>query len=95
MYELKNYTETAVSRSLQDYIRHTGIPCTCELCQADIMASVLNRLPAKYAVSLRGQILTHWQSQAVNDQTRILSEIVRAAQLVATTPSHPKEETKI
>ncbi|MHB8125481.1 MAG: late competence development ComFB family protein [Desulfitobacteriaceae bacterium] len=92
MYELKNHTETAVRKMLQDYIGHTGIPCACKLCQADIMASVLNRLPAKYAVSLRGQILTHWESQAVQDQTRILSEIVRAAQLVAASPSHPKEE---
>ncbi len=95
MYELKNHSETAVRRMLEDYIRQTGIPCNCELCQADIMASALNRLPAKYAVSLRGQILTHWESQAVHDKTRILAEIVRAAQLVATSPSHPQEETNI
>jgi len=93
VYELKNYSETAVRNMLQDYIKHTGIPCTCDLCQADITALVLNRLPAKYAVSLRGQILTHWESQSVIDQTRILSEIVRATQLVAAYPSHPKEET--
>jgi competence protein ComFB len=88
MYELKNHTETVVREMLQEYIRTTGIPCTCELCQADIMAFTLNRLPAKYAVSLRGHIMTHWQSQAVQDRTRILSELVRAIQQVVSSPSH-------
>jgi competence protein ComFB len=88
MYELGNYTETVVRKMLQEYIRKTGIPCTCELCQADIMAYALNRLPAKYAVSLRGHIMIHWQSQAIQDRTRILSEIVRAAKIVASSPSH-------
>ncbi|HWQ73431.1 MAG TPA: late competence development ComFB family protein [Desulfitobacteriaceae bacterium] len=88
MYELKNHTRTVVREILQEYISTTGIPCSCELCQADIMAFALNRLPAKYAVSLRGHIMTHWQSQAVQDRTRILSEIIRAAQKVASSPSH-------
>ncbi len=89
MYELKNHTEIVVQQALQHYLRTNILTCSCERCQADIMALALNRLPARYYVSSRGEIMTQWESQALPDQARILSEVVRAAQQVTTTPSHP------
>ncbi|GAB6156259.1 late competence development ComFB family protein [Desulfosporosinus burensis] len=89
MYELKNHTEIVVQQALQDYLRINQLSCSCERCQADIMAHALNRLPARYYVSSRGEIMTQWESQALPDQARIMSEVVRAAQQVSATPSHP------
>lgn len=89
MYELKNYTETAVQQALQDYLRNNILSCSCERCQADIMALALNRLPARYYVSKRGEIMTQWESQAQPDQARIMTDVVLAAKQVSATPSHP------
>jgi len=89
MYELKNHTEIVVRQTLKDYLRNNIISCSCEHCQVDIMALVLNRLPAHYYVSLRGEIMTQLESQALPDQARVMSDVVRAAQQVSATPSHP------
>lgn len=89
MYELKNQTELAVHQALQDYLRKNAISCSCERCQADIMALALNRLPPRYYVSTRGEILTQWESHALPDQARVMADVVRAAQQVSATPSHP------
>lgn len=89
MFDLQNHTEIVVQQSLQDYLRNNQLSCSCERCQADIMALALNRLPARYYVSSRGEIMTQWESQALPDQARVMSEIVRAAQQVNSTPSHP------
>lgn len=88
MYELKNHTEAVVRQALQDYLKRGKLRCGCERCQSDIMAMALNRLPARYYVSLRGEILTQWESQALPDQARVMSEVVRACQQVDACPSH-------
>jgi competence protein ComFB len=92
MYELKNHMEVVVQQALNDYLRQNDITCSCEHCQADIMALVLNQLPARYYVSPRGEILTQIESQTLPDQARIMSEVVRAAQQVSSSPSHPMKE---
>lgn len=88
MFELINHTETSVHHALKDLLRDNIISCTCEQCQADIMALSLNRLPAHYYVSERGEILTRWESQSVTDKARIMADVLRAAQQVSASPSH-------
>lgn len=88
MYELKNHNETVVRQALQDYLKREPLSCGCERCQADIMAMTLNRLPARYFVSLKGEIITQWESQALPDQARVMAEVVRACQQVDASPSH-------
>ena len=88
MYELKNHTESVVHQALKEYMAKFSLPCVCERCQADIQALALNQLPSRYYVSLRGEILTHWEAQSTPDQVRIMSAIVRAAKQVEDTPSH-------
>ena len=92
MYELKNHTEIVVQQALQTYLRSNTLSCFCELCQADIMALALNRLPARYYVSLRGEIMTHCEAYGNPDQARIMAEVVRATQQVSAAPSHASEE---
>ncbi len=88
MYELLNHTEKSVRQALQDFLVENILPCSCELCQADIMALALNRLPAHYYVSQRGEIMTRWESQSTTDKARIMADVVRAVQQVGASPSH-------
>lgn len=89
MYDLRNHTETVVYQALQNYLRQNKLACTCERCQADIMALALNRLPPRYYVSLQGKILTQCESHALPDQARVMADVVLAVQQVSATPSHP------
>lgn len=89
MYKLINYTELSVQQALQDFLRDNTLSCSCEQCQADIMALALNRLPAHYYVSKRGEIMTQWESLSTTDKVRIMADVVRAAQQVSDAPSHP------
>lgn len=88
MYELKNQMEPVVKQALREYMTKMTLPCSCDRCMADICALTLNQLPAKYYVSLKGEILTQWESQTRPDQARIMAAIVKAAKQVAATPSH-------
>jgi competence protein ComFB len=90
MYELRNFSEIIVKKMLEEYLAHNDIPCKCERCLADIMACALNRLPPRYYVSLKGEVLTHFEAQTVPDKTRVLAEVVVASQIVAAAPSHPR-----
>jgi competence protein ComFB len=89
MFELINYTETSVRQALQECLHKTILSCSCEQCQADIMALALNRLPARYYVSKRGEIMTRFESESTTDKARIMTEVVRAMQQVSASPSHP------
>lgn len=77
-----------VKRALEEYLPKSNLPCKCERCQADIIAFALNRLPPRYFVSLKGEVMTHFESQMVPDRARILSEVVSAAQIISAYPSH-------
>jgi competence protein ComFB len=88
MFELINHTEASVRKALQDFLHENIISCSCEQCQADIMALALNRLPAHYYVTIRGEIMTRWKSQSTTDKARIMAEVVIAAQQVSASPSH-------
>lgn len=94
MYELSNFSEVIVKRTLEEYLRKNDIPCKCDRCQSDIMAFALNRLPPRYFVSLKGEVITYFESQMAPDKARYLAEVVTAAQMVASHPSHPIEESK-
>lgn len=88
MYELKNYMETVVQQALREYMAKVTLSCACERCIADIISLTLNQLPAKYYVTLKGEILTHWESQTLPDQAKVMAAIIKAAKQVAASPSH-------
>lgn len=88
MYKLNNFNEVLVKRALEEYLPKSNLPCKCERCQADIIAFSLNRLPPRYYVSLKGEVMTHFESQMVPDRARVLSEVVSAAQIISAYPSH-------
>ena len=52
------------------------------------MALVLNNLPPRYSVSLRGEVLTSTESYTAAKRTQILIEIINATKLVGASPAH-------
>ncbi|KUO64832.1 MAG: competence protein ComFB [Gracilibacter sp. BRH_c7a] len=88
MYEFSNFNELMVKRAVEEYLPIANLPCKCERCQADIIAFALNRLPPRYYVSLKGEVMTHFESQMAPDRARVLSEVVSAAQIISAYPSH-------
>lgn len=93
MYNLINQWEPIVYESLQEYIKSNEVQCSCERCQADIMSLVLNNLPPRYTVSLRGEVLTSIESGSAPKKTQILIEIINAVKVVGASPSHTSDKT--
>ncbi|KJR48274.1 hypothetical protein UF75_1315 [Desulfosporosinus sp. I2] len=52
------------------------------------MALTLNRLPARYFVSLRGELIMKSESHVLSDQVHVMAEVVRAVQQVSARPLH-------
>ena len=92
-YVFKNYTEIVVHQALQEYLVNNIIPCSCDRCLADIMALALNRLPTRYYVTLRGELIMKSESQVLSDQVRVMADVARAVQQVSDKPSHSRSET--
>lgn len=88
MYKLINQWEPIVYELLQEYMKGDEVECRCERCQVDIMALVLNKMPPRYTVSLRGEILTSIESCSAAKKAQILIEIINAAKVVGASPSH-------
>jgi len=88
--ELKNYMEFAVREHAERMLNSRPDLCKCEQCVLDVMALVLNRLPARYIVTPKGRIMTKIKETEVQFQVDILREIVHALRIVTERPRHTK-----
>lgn len=86
--QLHNFMESAVSEALQTVLVQIPGICDCERCRLDIMALALNRLPPKYTVTHSGEVFTRLKMWDVGNQAAVLSEVTRAAMVVAGHPNH-------
>jgi len=86
--EIKNYMELAVKDSVERMVSSRDDLCKCDHCKMDIMALVLNRLPARYIVTNKGRIMTKIQETEVQFQVDIIREIVIALEIVRMKPRH-------
>lgn len=55
------------------------------------MALALNCLPARYYVSIRGEVIMKSESLVLSDQVRVMADVVRAVQKVSAKPSHKRD----
>lgn len=62
--------------------------CTCEQCKADIIAYALNQLPAKYVVSLTGELITKLNNLELQKVTDVRRYLIEAAEIVKAHPRH-------
>lgn len=86
--KLNNYSEEIILSKMQELFLEKNIEsCTCSACILDIATYVLNRLPAKYISSSIGNIYTRISEYEEQYQADILSNLVKAIQIVAENPS--------
>ena len=89
-YHMVNVMEQILKRmNLKQYLRQYDV-CMCSRCQADVMALILTRLPAKYVVvdeSSTAPIIGFYESKF---KVRILTEIIKACMDVKENPRHDR-----
>lgn len=85
--ELKNYMELVVRDAVEQELSSIDEEwAKDERCKLDIMALILNRLPARYIVTDKGRIMTKIKETEVQFQADILRELVRAIKIVTKNP---------
>lgn len=89
-YHMVNVMEQILMRmNLKQYLKQYDV-CMCSRCQADVMALILTRLPAKYVVvdeSSTAPIIGFYESKF---KVRILTEIIKACMDVKENPRHDR-----
>jgi competence protein ComFB len=86
----KNIMEDLVEVKLDELMRSAGM-CCCERCHADVKALALNKLPPRYVVSTAGEVYSHFQELAAQNQINITTAIVAAIRTVHLNPHHGKK----
>ena len=85
--ELKNYMEVVVRDVVDQELKKINKEWTKdERRKFDIMAIILNRLPARYVVTGKGWIMTKIKETECQFQADILREMVRAIKIVENNP---------
>jgi|Deesub1362A_J573_1020465.scaffolds.fasta_scaffold00347_32 competence protein ComFB len=83
---LKNYTEVAVAEVFEEVLaqlrKQNPNICDCERCREDVMAVALNRLPPKYIVTDKGEILTKVSFSRVGGKAEIIASLIHGFELV-------------
>ncbi|MDR1537717.1 MAG: late competence development ComFB family protein [Clostridiales bacterium] len=87
---IKNYMEDCVSDILEAVMKNTN-SCNCDKCKLDITAIALNSLPAKYAVTKKGQLYAKLSTLQQQFDVDIISAVAKAAVIVAENPRHDEE----
>lgn len=89
-YHMVNVMEQILKRmNLKQYLKQYDV-CMCSRCQADVMALILTRLPAKYVVvdeSSTAPIIGFYENKF---KVRILTEIIKACMDVKENPRHDR-----
>ena len=89
-YHMVNVMEQILKRmNLKQYLKQYDV-CMCSRCQADVMALILTRLPAKYVVvdeSSTAPIIGFYESKF---KVRILTEIIKACMDGKENPRHDR-----
>ena len=85
--ELRNYVEILVENNIDKLIKKSNV-CNCEQCRSDITAIALNNLKPKYIVSEKGQFYAKLSILEQQNQINIISEILKAIEIVSKNPRH-------
>ncbi len=81
---LKNHTEEIVLNMLQELLNKDEYNdiCTSEECLLDMATYALNRLPAKYVATEKGEVYTKTEELEQQHSVDILSVVTRAIKVV-------------
>lgn len=84
---IKNIMETIVKNKLDELAGKMSI-CSCDRCKDDIMASALNHLKPKYAVTNSGELYSKLDSLSNDETNEIMIALIKAIKIVSENPKH-------
>ena len=88
----KNYMEDAVEHMLDRLAPQYPDICMCERCCTDMMMIALNNLPPRYVSTHKGDVMTRVESMELPYEVEVLTETLRAMQIVGGQPHHGRNE---
>ena len=84
---MKNHMEIVVEQLADKYMAETDM-CRCERCKFDVMALALNRLPAAYVVTERGELFASIDASYLQNQVDADVAVLAAIAIVKEKPRH-------
>ena len=91
---VKNYMEDIVELLLPSVIEEYKDICSCSECVSDVKAITLNHLKPCYIATEKGHVYTKVNELLVQFRADIVSEAVKAMDIVSKNPRHSLEESK-
>ena len=91
----KHYMEDAGARMLNRLAPQYPDICMCERCRTDMMMIALNNLPPRYVSTHKGNVLQRAEGMEIQYEVEVLTETVRAMQIVDGQPHHGRNEEGI
>lgn len=88
--ELHNMMEDDVWMKLDTLLPMMPQYCDCQDCRLDMAAYTLNRVPAKYVHSTKGEILHRFDHSSTQAEASLTSVVVQAIQTIGENPIHKK-----
>lgn len=85
MAELINLMEDTVFDKIGELWSNTDY-CKCDNCRMDIATYALNRLPAKYVQSLKGEVLYRFASSQIDRDIEVTVAVGQAIEIVGKAP---------
>ncbi|MBE0466482.1 MAG: late competence development ComFB family protein [Candidatus Desulforudis sp.] len=89
---LKNYAEIAAEEVFDEVLaqlrKQRPELCGCRRCREDVLAVALNRLPAKYIATDKGEIFTRVDFSRVGGKAEIIASLIHGFELVNKHPRH-------
>ncbi|MGM0602540.1 MAG: late competence development ComFB family protein [Bacillota bacterium] len=83
--KLHNHTEDLVLNSMSELLKREKFQdiCTCEECLVDMATYALNRLPAKYVATKKGEVYTKTAELEQQNSVDLLATVTKAINIVA------------
>jgi len=85
-FVLRNYTEEMVRAYVEQYISKEDV-CDCDKCKLDIIAYMLNHLPASYGITHRGYLFDKLREMDPQNRVTIADYFYKAVVVVKERPS--------
>lgn len=85
--KIKNVMEELVFDRQEGIMKEAGC-CTCDKCKLDVAAYVLNRIPPKYVVTEKGELITKSLQFDREFKVKLLILISEGARIVKESPRH-------
>lgn len=82
-----NVMQALVEDKADKYIKSAGV-CTCPRCRIDVIALTLNKLPSKYVVLQKSDMVPMLSVYENRYSANILSQLMSACEIVKQHPRH-------